>query len=192
MTREDLEKMYGEDDEVLKGRGLARKRWVTLQEANVLADVVEEEAPDHIFESGTANGYSTSWLGLLGTPVTTYDIVNRAKVWGERNPAHITCVNEKFSSMVEHAKTVEGKKLFFIDGNHNSSGVKADVEAVLEVIEKGDVIVFHDLNCRAVIRFWHRLAGDEGREVHYKETKYDTQRGMGKLVFKGVGHERKT
>ncbi len=180
MTRDELEELHRVSDRSLIDKHIARKRWVTLEEAHLLADIVEEEAPDHIFESGTANGYSAAWLGLSGVPVTTYDPCPRVKVWGTTAPAHITYVQDKFSSMVEAAKAVEGKKLFFIDGNHRSSGVSEDVTAIREVIKPGDVIVFHDLNSAKVVRFWHRL-----QEFAETWERYETQRIMGKLIWRG-------
>ena len=183
MNKADLEQLYENKDKRFK-----MQRWVTLEEAKVIHSIVEEEAPNHIFESSTANGYSACWLGLSGCPVTTYDPVDRLKVWEDDNPPHITYVQAEFKDVVTHASKVSGKLLFFIDGIHKDYGLREDLSAVLEIIKPGDVIVFHDVH--------HINPGNHYRKLKtysasYKD--YDTKRGIGKVVWgtmKGELYER--
>ncbi len=175
MNREDLVRLHEVDEMFEPGKKLFKKqRWVTPEEGGLLLSIVEEEAPDHIFEVGTANGYSASWMGLGGCPITTYDIVERAKVWGDDIPPHITCVVSKFRDI----SPPEGKLLFFIDGHHTDVAVRGDLEEVLAIIKPGDVIVLHDANDRAPKRFYQRLEPQAA-----SSRKYETKRGIGKLVW---------
>ncbi len=160
-----------------------RARWVSLQEGRVLYDAVKEEEPECIFESGTANGFSTLWLALCDIPVVTFDPIFRLKLWDEMEGGcleNITCVSEEFSSsdMLERAQAVEGKKLFFIDGDHESTGLLKDTEAVKKVVSPGDVIIFHDLNIASVFRAWHRMT-----DFASSYENITTKRLMGKMTW---------
>lgn len=182
MTRDKLEGLRTDTVSTFK-----RERWVTLEEAHILDELVKEEAPDYIFESGTANGYSACWMGVDGIPVTTYDIVDRPKVWGGTPPANITCVVASFDNAVEDILSAKGKKLFFIDGRHTVGGVLKDIATVLKGISPGDVIVFHDAFHRAV------NAGINSVRDRASSCKmYDTPRGVCKLIWKGEENEQAT
>lgn len=177
MNKQKLTHLYSNADPNL----FKVARWVTLEEAEVLRTVAEVEEPDFIFESGTANGFSTMWLAMYGCDVYTFDPVSRAKVWDiEGKPSHIHYTKDVFDIMPEIAQNLPGKKLFFIDGLHTSKGVKDDLDAVKKVVSRDDVVVFHDLNIRHVVRFWDRM-NDNALSF---ET-YPTKRGMGKLVWAG-------
>lgn len=172
----ELEEMYeaAKDSEVFN-----RARWVTVDEANILYTIAKEEDPDFILESGTANGFSTMWLALHGSIVFTFDPVSRPKVWdADGKPCNIQCIERSFSTMPELAAGLPGKKMFFIDGLHTSQGVKDDTEAVKEVVQEGDVIVFHDLNDSHVVRFWDRM-----NDHASSKEEYHTRRGIGKMVW---------
>ena len=175
MNKQELEMLYDDaDTEAFK-----KARWVTLEEANLLYTIAEEEDPDFIFESGTANGFSTMWMALHGCDVYTFDPVSRPKVWdAEGQPSHVHYVERSFSTMPDVAKHIHGKKMFFIDGLHTSQGVLNDIDAVKEVVQEGDVIVFHDLNDSHVVRFWDRM------NDHASSSKtYLTKRIIGKMVW---------
>lgn len=177
MNRADLERLR--DIKETGKRRFKRQRWVTIEEGHVLNSIVEEEVPHFIFESGTANGYSTMWLALQGGSVFTFDPVNRPKVWDDTGkPSFVYYTEGKFSTMIESADIPPGKKLFFIDGNHSDHGVREDLEVVLKVIKPGDVIVLHDTHDRCPGRYFRRLK----LQAASSET-YDTQRGMAKLVW---------
>ena len=180
MTEYELYKLY-EDNPM----GLKRSRWVTIEEAVLLRNIGLEEKPNYIYESGTANGFSTMWLSLVGCSVMTFDPFSRPKVWDAVGgvPDNVTYIEAPFSNVVEKAHEVEGKKMFFIDGLHTSGGVKSDIESIKKVVKAGDVLVFHDLNEVSVFRFWARLIG--GHNVKSYET-YETKRVMGKLVWKDI------
>lgn len=183
MDVEDLKSLYVKCDvkEYRLKHALKRERWVTLEEANLLYTIGTEEQPDHIYESGTANGFSAMWLSLVGCPVTTFDPICRAKVWDLFNgiPDNITYVEASFSSIVERAHDPKEKKLFFIDGAHKSHNLKEDCDAVSQMASSGDVVVFHDLSHEAVFRYWHRMTDHAST---YES--YDTKRVMGKLVLR--------
>ncbi len=159
-----------------------RARWVTLEEGQLLDTIAQEEKPDHIFESGTANGFSTMWLSLFGCPVTTFDPVSRGKVWDVMDglPDNIIYVEESFEAEVgEYAKKVTGRKMFFIDGLHTSHGIKDDLAAIKEVVQDGDILVFHDLSEKPPLRFWQRTIGSNSSESEV----YNTRRIMGRMIW---------
>ena len=179
ITSKDLEKLYkAETSHPEFNRG----RWVTLEEAHLLYMVGKEEAPDCIFESGTANGYSTLWLSLVGCPVVTFDPVARPKVWDVLGsiPDNVSYVKDSFSSVVERYKDVGGKRVFFIDGDHSSSGIQKDCEALKEYANRGDVVLFHDLTERPVLRAWMRMA-----PYALESMSYPTRRCVGRMVWGG-------
>lgn len=172
----NLEEMYEAAD---ASELFNRARWVTLEEARLLHTIAKEEAPDFVFESGTANGFSTMWLALHGSDVFTFDPVCRLKVWDVcGKPRNVQCIERSFSNMPDIAEVMPGKKMFFIDGLHTSQGVKDDTEAVKEVVQDGDVIVFHDLNDMHVVRFWDRM-----NDHASSKEEYHTRRGIGKMVW---------
>ena len=176
MTVKELEDLYEAAD---AAEAFNRARWVTLEEAKLLYTIVEEEDPDFIFESGTANGFSTMWLSLHGPDVFTFDPVSRPKVWDViGKPANIEYVEDEFSTMTEIAKNLPGKKLFFIDGLHTAGGVNGDTDAVKEIISPGDVIVYHDLNIQYVVRCWDRT-----NDFASSTKTFDTRRGMALMVW---------
>ena len=158
-------------------------RWVTIEEANLLYDIVDKVKPKYIFESGTANGYSSVWLSLSGIPVITFDPYNREKIWElfEGCPKNITYVQDRFSSIVDRFSDLFGMKLFFLDGDHNSSGIKEDCDVIIKYASCGDIVIFHDLNMSSVFRFWHRMCANASS---YRT--YDTKRMVGELTWRGV------
>ncbi len=180
MNKEDLVRLYETDEIYEPGKKLFKKqRWVNLEEAELLRSIAEETDPDFIFESGTANGYSTMWLALQGCDVYTYDIADRAKVWDDTGkPSFVHYTEDRFSTMTKIARNRPGRKLFFIDGNHAAYALREDLGAVLEVIHPGDVIVLHDVHDRCPGRYFRRLKS----QAASSET-YDTKRGMAKLVW---------
>lgn len=138
----------------------------------MLFTVAQTEKVSQVYESGTANGFSTLWLAAalrqqgLGpvsselirrggeetTRVHTFDPVDRKKLWTARPygtlAPYITYHQEPFDEGIyklplEHRGLTPA--LFFIDGDHNYHGMKKDVQAMLNAVSPGDVIVFHDL-----------------------------------------------
>ena len=169
-----LEKMYS-DTSILE----KKSRWVTLEEARLLLKLCLIQQPEVIFESGTANGFSTMWLSVVGVPVYTFDPVDRTKLWDNLGIINITYVKDKFSSVVfTYSELSSCRKAFFIDGDHSSSGVQSDCAAVKQYAKVDDIVIFHDLNEKPVMRAWHRL-----QKYSQSIETYPTKRIMGKLVW---------
>lgn len=157
-------------------------RWVTNEEAEILLNLMKFFDFKLAYESGTANGYSTCWLALAGTAVHTYDPVSRTKVWDEPQfqdlKPHITYHEERFDSL-DLSKRAH-PSLFFLDGDHSTTGITNDVAAVAPHLTPGDVVVFHDLNIPTVWRKWARWRTallEESSAYSFQE--YDTRRKMG-------------
>ena len=161
---------------------IRKARWVTIEEADLLLKLAKEANPDCIFESGTCNGISALFLSMVGCPVYTFDPVPRCKMWDifPLPCTNITYIEDRFSSVVErYPKLKDKKKVFFIDGDHSSGGLKEDCDAIKEFAQEGDLIIFHDLNTMPVIRWWHRIR-KYGKDVK----RYETRRIMGSLIWK--------
>jgi predicted O-methyltransferase YrrM len=175
MTKEDLIRAY-------HNTRTKRAYWTTIEEVELLKKIAEEEQPDIILESGTAFGWSSSWFSLTGIPIITFDPHKRLYVWEENGweqPREIILEQGKFEEVVDRYPNLTGKKLIFIDGDHNPEGVRSDTEAVKKIAEDGDIIVWHDLNMPSVQRFWHRM-----QKYASKHEVYDIGRIIGKAVWK--------
>ena len=157
--------------------------WVTVEEANLLYSWALEFHPDCIFESGTAFGYSAMWFSLVGCPVFTFDPISQKKyVWDElgyEQPDNITLVHDRFSSIVTMNKDVPGKRFFFIDGSHTMNGVKEDYLSLKQYAKDGDMVVFHDLDCKGPLVWWKEL--ESNASVY--ET-YETVNVIGRLIWR--------
>lgn len=157
-----------------------KARWVTLDEAKLLLKLATEHDCEVIFESGTANGLSASWMSLSGKPVITFDPVDRNKIWDGLGINNITYVNKKFSEVDSVYPEFKSKrKMFFIDGDHGPTGVGEDCAAVERFASEGDLIILHDLNERYPFRGWKRLSRSGST---YQV--YETPRIIGEVVWK--------
>jgi predicted O-methyltransferase YrrM len=175
MLEQEIEQLY--TDESIKEK---KGRWVTVEEGRLLLQLATTYQPDVIFESGTANGLSAAWMYGSGRPIITFDPIDRMKLWERLGVDGIEYVRDKFSSVDSRYPEMAGwKKLFFIDGEHTSSGVLEDIEAVKRFAKLGDMVVFHDTIDTPIIRAIHRL-----KDIHaltYKQ--YCTARGVGVLIW---------
>lgn len=166
------------------------KGWCSDEEGALLLDIALEEKPDHIYECGTCNGYSTMWLSFAGYPITTFDVVDRPKVWNShymiidninpipKIPDNVTSITESFQSL--DCKDLNGKKMFFIDGHHKRPSVIKDRDTVLANASSGDVVTFHDLKIKAVGETYYDMV-----EKHAaSHTEYDTNMQIGRLTLK--------
>ena len=167
-----------------------RGRWATEEEARLLYAFVKDYSIGTVFEIGTANGWTASWMALAGARVYTYDIVDRAKVYEHIAfpvPALVSSiVFTKLGSpeCVEDMKLrplLSGPVLFFIDGDHSTSGVMRDFEAIKPLFKDNDVIVFHDTkkSCSGVYKMWKRMQ----RTYPGQCQGYSTRNGMGVLIW---------
>ena len=109
-------------------KDMKRARWVTLEEARILFDIVAEMDVPYVLESGTANGYSAAWMACAGAHVITFDPHDRKKVW-ELHPelvTHVTYVQDKFVSAIRrYAFAADVNKMFYIDGDHGYDSLRS-------------------------------------------------------------------
>ena len=125
-------------------------------EAILLFGLIMLEQPDVVFESGTAVGWSSSWMALASqAPVFTFDPVVRVAVFR----SHVRVAKrycEPFESgVVKLLNTSDWKgkkKLFMIDGDHTKEGAIADFTAIEPYVERGDLIVYHDTSFEFGVR----------------------------------------
>jgi len=135
-------------------------RWVNYDEAELLREWVRAVNPDVVLESGTANGYSTTWLasGMLGdSKLYTFDPVDRPKVWDEfTSPEVVGRINfckAEFRHLGQFVNpTPAARILAFIDGDHGRDSVMEDFKSLQPYLKPGDVLLFHDLRERSLIK----------------------------------------
>ena len=137
-----------------EGEEFKRERWVTIEEAHLLYNLVYLEGVQNYYESGTANGYSASWatLAILQNATVpnshTWDPHNRDKIWEKFSVFKnfkklINFHNEEFVSSKKMNK-IPSRSLFFIDGSHSQAGFSQDFDHVKRMAVKGDIIMVHD------------------------------------------------
>ena len=157
-------------------------RWITEKEAEVLCDLIKEHNIEEVYESGTANGYSSCKMSETGIHIVTFDPYDRLKIWDEPEfefyKDQIEYINTEFSAL--QLEPIEGKRLFFIDGDHSGVGATEDVEAVLKYIAPGDVIVLHDMSEKKIVKVWQRMD-----KSSFDCNMIETERVMAVLVKKG-------
>ena len=137
-------------------------RWVTEKEAETLCRLIKDHNVTEVYESGTANGYSACRMTEAGVRVTTFDPFSRPHIWDEPEfksyGDSITYVEAGFETM-KH-EPAPGPRLFFIDGEHDITHCRLDLNTVLKGIKKGDVIAFHDYRERKVAKVINRMNKD--------------------------------
>lgn len=137
-----------------------------------------------IVEIGRLHGRSTTVMALAarsagsGTRITSIEVVERFAPWAER---HLT---ER--SLVDHVDLVTGDSVetlqrldadfdvAFVDGDHTFAGVERDIEALMPLMRRGGVVLFHD--------YYHR-ANDEG-DYGVRQA-VDAARDAHRLAFRG-------
>lgn len=165
-------------------------RWAQIQEGQLLYDLVRSSKADLFFEIGTANGWTALWASAAGATVYTFDVSNRVKVYQDKkflfpemaNRIHFKEIGSPLC--VENMRTVprtESVAIFFIDGDHSFKGITQDFNAVIPLLRKGDLVVFHDTDPREVgsHRFWSQLKSTYPLQC----TDYPTKNGMGVLTW---------
>lgn len=157
------------------------ERWCTPEEGMALYTLCQAHEIRSYLECGTANGYSALWAAAAGvTTIYTWDVHKREKAWnhvsefigdGARIHCHIGPFHEGVGTVY-----APGPRLFFIDGGHNRSATRADWKAIKPLLQKGDVMVFHDVseygNLQELCSSLRLVHGYRGGIVR-------TQRGMG-------------
>jgi hypothetical protein len=164
-------------------------RWVTDEEGDWLFKLIRLYQPAVVFESGTANGYSTTWMAAANPSVIihTYDPVDRPKVWRYTDCANqIVYHNSSFEEARDLIVKREGK------ADHSTGGIRRDWGVLSGALRRGDVIVFHDMNEPPVIRHVDRLTSQEADEHqadvlpelrNSKHYRIRTKRGMEVVVY---------
>jgi cephalosporin hydroxylase len=149
MRDEELKDLVNQYFE-LHGRGSQEQRRVMglpmrPHEAMILYGLVVREKPDVIFESGTAVGWSATWMTLASdAPVYTFDPVARKQLFSPKDK-EFYFTNAEFAE-VKHLlpSWSNKKKLFLVDGDHRRRFVLRDFNAIVDFLAPGDIMVFHD------------------------------------------------
>ena len=161
------------------------ERWCTPDEGLVLYALIQAHEIRSYLECGTANGYSALWAaaaleGVERSYLHTWDVHDRPKIWDQEAElgdlsARIRCHQGPFADGVGNVYA-PGPRLYFIDGEHNHTATRADWRAARLLIQKGDVIVFHDvIDYENLMELCNNL-----RTIHgYRGGVVRTQRGMG-------------
>lgn len=136
-----------------------QERWVTEQEGMLIRDLVALQKAQSYVESGTANGYSALWaasgfVSPLGR-VYTLDPCDRPKLWTpefgcEALADKIEYIQDGFENLEAYSDRIQHPAVYFIDGDHGRQAVLRDWAAIKPILQKGELVIFHDLNEIAV------------------------------------------
>ena len=159
-------------------------RWVTKEEIDTLISRIKEYNPFRVFESGTANGYSSTYISTAGFTVHTFDPANRKKVWlgmPKEVTDRIDFHNTSFTEAAEFIDPIRQSPLYyFVDGDHSPKGVKADFETIKPYLKPTDRVMFHDFPGEHMMTKYIKRA-IVPLAVSY--TKFATRNGMIELTF---------
>lgn len=167
-----------------EGKELAR--WMTKKEVDILVQRIYDIDPYKVFESGTANGYSSSYIASTGHTVITFDPANRRKIWSylpKEVQNRIVYNNEPFKNAKKYLDDIQSSEYlyFFIDGDHSREGIKEDFETIKPYLQEGGGrVMFHDypneyLMSKYIDKYILPLAKSH--------TLFSTKRGMIEMVF---------
>jgi predicted O-methyltransferase YrrM len=151
----------------------------------ILVSLIYSEQPEVIFESGTAIGWSSSWMAVAtDSPIITFDPVARDQVFSV-STGNITRVLGTFDTEIHKwaPKYANNKKMVFIDGDHGRSAVVADTMAVVPYLRPYDILIYHDTDkCGTVQKALHYdiIPAFPSWEVK----RFATRRGMIALTVK--------
>lgn len=115
-------------------------------EAIFLYGLIMREEPSIIFESGTAVGWSATWMALASdAAVFTYDPVVRERLFSPKEKDFIF-VHAPFSEVKSKLdnKQFQFKRLYLIDGDHSLGGFLEDLGTIIPYLNPEDIIVLHD------------------------------------------------
>lgn len=148
-----------------------------------LASIVQQRRPRFILEIGTCNGGSLFVISRLAHPDSTIISVDLpGGTFGGRFPSyhvpilkclplagqtlHLLEANSHDAGTKERiCSLLTGNKLdlLYIDGDHTYDGVKRDFEMYAPLVQKGGVVIFHDivhhrreLGCEVEL-FWNEI-----------------------------------
>jgi len=181
-----IEKLITIRDEASDSYG--KGRWVTNPEGLILHSLVRLFDVNLVVESGTANGFSACYMAAdNNVPVHTFDPHDRPKIWDEykelNSEGKIVFHNKRFSEGVTSIlEKAVGPSLIFIDGDHSVGNVREDWDAIVETLDDGDVIAFHDLRERAISKHWMRIKPEIGEKRH-RFVELDTPRRIGVVLW---------
>jgi len=162
-------------------------RWVTDGEGAILHMLGAAHTPQASVEVGTANGWSACWLASSEHSVYTFDTADRPKVYTDSGFENFQRLirfqpRELLKEDLDKLKELD-KKLYFIDGDHTSKGVKANWRLVQPYLKPKDIVVFHDATTEeGVVHFWLKLQETRASDFHFQTFK--TERGIGVLRLK--------
>jgi predicted O-methyltransferase YrrM len=131
------------------------KGWASIDEYALMFTFSHIYTPDNVVEVGTCNGVSALAfaVGIPGN-VYTWDIVAKTK----RDAG--TSLEDKivrhigdYANAAPVLATIQGRKLFFIDGDHTIEGCLKDIETSMPYLNPGDTLVFHDAYSTKAVRF---------------------------------------
>lgn len=175
-----------------------QERWVTEEEGTLISELIKLHGSKSYVESGTANGFSAMWAAL-GLPregqVYTFDLHDRPKLWGDRFgcaalKSKINFTQADFTEVAKHLSNIQHPVTFFIDGDHGTTAVRRDWNAIQPLLQEGDLVLFHDYNMTQVQRVYAEIAYSpeaKGSDFYY----FKTKRQIAGLLYKAVNHQLK-
>jgi hypothetical protein len=166
--------------------------WVTDEEGEILYNIAKDNNISLVFESGTANGFSSCWFAGTGATVYTFDIVSRPKIWAKSKEletlsslinTHVVPFKDGISKVIP--KDRKANAIFFLDGGHGYMDIKQEWDAIEPILVSGDHVILHDIMCmKRVAKFWRRILEDNKPNLEFKVI--TTPRGIGHISVKGT------
>lgn len=171
-------------------------RWISKEEGEILHNIVKISTAKSIFESGTAYGFSSACLvsGKEGIHLHTFDLVDKPKIWDypplkvEKYKNRIHCHIAPFDEGIgQYLQERDGPSVFFIDGDHSRIGVTKDWRSIEHYLKEEDIVIFHDLHIRPVVKAWLKIVDKLPDGCH--TIVYETLNNIGITFYKILKEE---
>lgn len=138
--------------------------------ARVLYHMIRRYEIDSVLELGTSLGLTTRYLALAGEQVKVQTIegapalaVHTSAAFQKESYLNIKTLVGDFNDVLPTAIAgMKGRKLFFVDGNHQYPPTIKYFETILEVCGEEDILVFDDIHwSRGMEKAWQEIKNNE-------------------------------
>jgi predicted O-methyltransferase YrrM len=163
-------------------------RWAPAEELEFCSQLALKSEITRIIECGTANGWSASYFASKSFLISTFDIVDRAKIYLDPklekliDPEIRKRITFVYGDFHKEFKPIEESALYFIDGEHTRGAVLRDFRAIQTSLKRNDIIVFDDINEEGCLKALLKIATEADLEFerHYFS---DGRRKIGVLYW---------
>lgn len=138
--------------------------------ARLLFHLVTHFKIDHVLELGTSLGLTTRYLALSGTSVHVQTIEGAPSIAAftrnaleQEGYTNIELLVGDFIDKLPHAiSKMKGRKLFFLDGNHQYVPTVEYFKMILDNCDANDILVFDDIHwSEGMEKAWEEIKNNE-------------------------------